>query len=134
MIGIDTNVLVRYITQDDPEQARIATNFIEEQCSRKIPGFINHIVLCELVWVLRRSYRVDREQILTVIDQILRTVQIQVQNPQVVWRALKLARTSEADFADCLIAGINGAADCSTTITFDQRAVEINGMKLMGAK
>ena len=134
MIGIDTNVLVRYITQDDPDQARIVTNFLESRCSQKSPCFINHIVLCELVWVLRRCYQVDNKQALAIIEQILRTVQLQVQEPQVVWSALKMAKSGKADFADCLISMINRSEGCKFTITLDQNAAKIKGMTLINGK
>jgi len=107
MTGIDTNILVRYITQDDPQQSALATRFIEEKCSPECPGFINHIVLCELVWVLNRCYKTDRMQSLQVIEQLLRTAQFQIQEPQIVWKALKLAQKGKADFADFLISQIN---------------------------
>ncbi len=131
MIGLDTNVLVRYITQDDPEQAALATRFIEHNCSGKSPGFINHIVVCELVWVLKRCYKADQGQSLRVIEQILCTVQLQVQDPQVVWKAVRLAQKGKADFADVLIAQVNMAHDCRETITFDAAAAETNGMNLV---
>ena len=134
MIGIDTNILVRYITQDDPDQARVATHFIETQCSQGSPCFINHIVLCELVWVLRRCYQADHEQALAVIEQILRTAQLKVQEPQTVWTALKIARSGKADFADCLISMINQSAGCSYTITLDRNAAKIKGMESIEGK
>jgi predicted nucleic-acid-binding protein len=63
MIGLDTNVLVRYVAQDDSLQSPIAAEFIETVCSEKHPGFINHIVLCETVWVLDRCYHTDKDTI-----------------------------------------------------------------------
>lgn len=134
MIGLDTNILVRYITQDDPEQSALASKLIEQNCSRESPGYINHIVLCELVWVLRRCYKVEEQQALQVIEQILRTVQFLVQNPQVVWKALKLARKNKADFPDCLITHINLAGGCITTVTLDRAAAEINGTTFLEEK
>jgi len=134
VIGLDTNVLVRYITQDDPDQARLVTNFLESRCSRKSPCFINHIVLCELVWVLRRCYQVGNKQALAIIEQILRTVQFQVQEPQVVWNALRMAKSGKADFPDCLISMINQSEGCKSTITLDQNAAKIKGMELIKGK
>ena len=131
MIGIDTNVLVRYITQDDPEQASVSAHFAEKKCSRETPGFINHIVLCELVWVLKRCYKVGQQDALKVIEQILRTVQLQVQQPQVVWQAVKAARFGKADFADYLSSRINNSLGCSKTVTFDAAATENDIMELL---
>lgn len=131
MIGLDTNIMVRYITQDDPGQTTLATHFIEQHCSRESPGFINYVVLCELVWVLKRCYKAEQTQALQVIEQILRTVQLQVQEPQVVWKALRLAQKGRADFADYLISQMNLAYGCETTVTFDQTAAEIKDITLL---
>jgi len=131
MTGLDTNVLVRYITQDDPQQSILATQFIEKQCTPESPGFINYIVLCELVWVLRRCYKAERTQSLQVIEQLLRTAQFQIQEPQVVWRALRQAQTGQADFADYLISQINLTHDCEITFTFDTGAAGISGNRLL---
>ncbi len=134
MIGLDTNVLVRYLTQDDPVQARAASRCIEEECSAESPGFVNHLVLCELLWVLKRCYAVKQEQALQVIEQILKTVQFQVQDPHVVWAALRQARKGKADFPDCLIGRINISHGCRETVTFDQAAAEIDAITLLETK
>ena len=131
MTGLDTNLLVRYVTQDDPVQASLATGFIEKNCSAESPGFINHIVLCELIWVLKRCYKVNQDQALQVIEQILRTAQLQVQEPQIVWKALKQAQKDKADFADFLSTQINLASGCEETVTFDRDASKINGAALL---
>ena len=70
MIGLDTNVLVRYITQDDSRQSEVANHLIETRCSRSNPGHIGQIVLCELVWVLRRAYGYDKQQLLGLASNI----------------------------------------------------------------
>jgi predicted nucleic-acid-binding protein len=127
MIGIDTNVLVRYLAQDDPDQAKIATEFIEDNCTKDNPGFINHITLCEMCWVLKRLYKTSKEQLAEIIEQLLRTAQLFVQEPQVVWMALEEFKTDNADFPDCLIAQINLANYCSFTVTFDAKATNVAG-------
>lgn len=119
MTGIDTNVLVRYITQDDPVQAAQATKFIERKCTAEQPGFVNHIVLCEIVWVLQRCYKTTRLESLEVIEQILKTEQLVAQDPQIVWLAVAEARKGKADFADYLSVKINSNAGCEKTVTFD---------------
>ena len=103
MIGIDTNVLVRYLAQDDPDQAKIATAFIEDNCTEDNQGFINYITLCEMCWVLKRLYKTPREQLAEIIEQLLRTAQLFVQEPQVIWMALEEFKINSADFPDCLI-------------------------------
>ncbi|MCP3931814.1 MAG: type II toxin-antitoxin system VapC family toxin, partial [Bacteroidetes bacterium] len=103
MIGIDTNVIVRYIVQDDPKQAKASTKLIEQSCSTDNPGYINHIVLCELVWVLRRNYKLTKTSICQVIEQIMRTDRIVIEDIQLVWKALVTFKETKADFADCLL-------------------------------
>jgi predicted nucleic-acid-binding protein len=132
--GIDTNVLVRYITQDDPRQSAVAAQFIEEGCSVEQPGYVNHIVLCEIAWVLQRCYQTSRKETLRVIEQILRTEQFRVQDPQVVYLALNLARAGKADFADYLSVSINKEADCRQTVTFDEALQGTSGVTVLSEK
>jgi predicted nucleic-acid-binding protein len=127
MIGIDTNVIVRYIVQDDPIQAAAATKFIEQSCSTDQPGYINHIVLCELVWVLRRNYKLDKAKICQVIEQIMRTDRIVVEDIQLVWKTLEAFKESKADFADCLLGQRNLQAGCQYTVTLDNVASATGG-------
>lgn len=131
MIGIDTNVLVRYLAQDDPKQAKIAAEFIEETCTKDNLGFINHITLCEMCWVLKRLYKTPKEQLAEIIEQLLRTAQLFVQDPQVVWMALEEFKEDNTDFPDCLIAQINLINDCSSTVTFDVKASNVAGFNLL---
>jgi len=131
MIGIDTNVLVRYLAQDDPDQTKIATAFIEDKCTKDNLGFINYITLCEMCWVLKRLYKTPKEQLAGIIEQLLRTTQLFVQEPQVVWIALEEFKADNADFPDCLIAQINLANYCSSTVTFDVRASNVAGFNLL---
>jgi predicted nucleic-acid-binding protein len=129
MIGIDTNVIVRYIVQDDPNQASAATKLIEQLCSTDNPGYINHIVLCELVWVLRRNYKLDKSSICQVIEQIMRTDRIVIEEIQLVWKALEEFKETKADFADCLLAQRNLQAGCQYTATLDDAASVNKGYK-----
>ena len=131
MIGIDTNVLVRYLAQDAPDQAKIATEFIENTCTKDNPGFISHITLCEMCWVLKRLYKTPKNQLAEIIELLLRTAQLFVQEPQVVWMALEEFKTNNADFPDCLLAQINLSNYCSTTVTFDAKASNAAGFNLL---
>ncbi|MEW6594515.1 MAG: type II toxin-antitoxin system VapC family toxin [Thermodesulfobacteriota bacterium] len=131
MIGLDTNVLVRYIVQDDKAQAALATKIIEQGTDKGEPFCITPIVLCELAWVLKRCYAAKPEAISQVLEQILRTAHFRVLEIDSVWRALKEYRNTAADFADCLIAQQNRAADCTETLTFDQNAAKANGFRLL---
>jgi predicted nucleic-acid-binding protein len=129
MIGLNTNVVVRYIVQDDPKQAQAATKLIEESCSKDNPGYLNHIVLCELVWVLRRNYKLDRQSICQVIEQIMRTDKLIIEEIQLVWKALETFRKTTADFADCLLSQRNLQAGCRYTATLDDAASVTQGFK-----
>lgn len=131
MIGIDTNVLIRYIAQDDPHQTQLATTFIEKTCTTENPGFINHITLCEMCWVLKRLYKTRREQLRQIIEQLLRTAELAVQQPQIVWMALGAFQKSDADFPDCLIAQVNAANNCAATVTLDQQAARVAGFQIL---
>lgn len=121
MTGIDTNVLVRYLVQDDAEQARKATYFITNECSTDDTGLINRIVLCELVWVLETAYEYPRSAVAMALEKILRTAQFTVEDHQEAWLAFRDYQNG-ADFADALIAAINRRFGCGVTVTFDRRA------------
>lgn len=122
MIGLDTNVLVRYLVQDDFAQAKSATRLIEGTCTKDDPGFLNHLVLCETLWVLEGCYGQPKDTLVKTIEQILRVAQLRVDEPQVVWQALEDYRNNQADFADYLLSRINHSRTCSTTMTFDRQA------------
>ena len=122
MIGIDTNVLARYIVQDDPKQARAATAFLEKNCTAEDPGRVCLVVLCELVWVLTRAYKYDSETVVGVLENLLTAAELEVEQSSLAWRALRDYRTGSAEFADYLIAHVNDAAGAKYTFTFDSRA------------
>ena len=124
MKGLDTNVLVRYLVQDDPKQAAQASKFIETHCTDERPCFIGQIVLCELAWVLESNYHQDRVQIASIIEQLLQVGQLDVMEPEVVWRALNDYENSNADFPDHLLARVNQSMGCEVTVTFDKKAAK----------
>ncbi|MBM4123022.1 MAG: type II toxin-antitoxin system VapC family toxin [Nitrospira sp.] len=131
MIGLDTNVLVRYLVQDDPGQSRRASQLISRECTREAPGFINRIVLCELVWVLETAYGYSKEAIAGVLEKVLRTSQFQIEDVQAAWTAFRLYRKGRADFADCLLGTVNHHQGCDRTVTFDQQAGKLEGFDLL---
>lgn len=131
MRGLDTNVLVRYMVQDDPRQSRIASRFIESGCSAEVPAFIGHIVLCELVWVLTGAYEYPKGRVVQALEQILRIAQLRVEEPQLVWQALVDYRSEEADFSDHLLARSNLKRGCEHTVTFDKSAARALGFTLL---
>ena len=131
MRRLDTNVLVRYLVQDDAKQAALATRYVERHCTTESPGFINHIVLCELAWVLEGSYQQSRSEIASIVEQLLQVSQLEVMEPDIAWRALNDYRNSNADFPDHLMARINEAKGCETTLTFDKKAARHPAFQLL---
>lgn len=132
MIGLDTNVLVRYLVQDDLSQARKATQVITKQCTSEDPGFINRIVLCELVWVLESAYGYSKDTILGVLEKLLRTSQLKIEDIQSSWTAFRMYQRGKADFADCLMGATNRLSGCDTTVTFDHAASKLEGFQRLG--
>ncbi len=126
MNGIDTNVLLRLLLRDDADQAARADRFIEGSCSADAPCLINRIVLVEAAWVLGSGYRYGREQVATILENILRTEVFTVEDAAEVWAALKAFRASRADFADCLIGLGNRALGATATATFDRAAAALD--------
>lgn len=131
MIGLDTNVLVRYVVQDDPAQSAIATKLIETRLSQDSPGFVTAVTLCELVWVLTDCYAADRAKIGTVIEALLATRQIRVERADLAWRALRSWGATAADFSDALIGEIVADYDGEKTVTFDRKAAKLPGFELL---
>ena len=130
MIGLDTNVVARYIMQDDPKQSKRASTLIEKLTVDE-PGFVPLVVVIELVWVLSSSFGLARSQVTSVLEILLQTKEIQVERAEVVWRALRVYRGSSADFADCLIERSAAAAGCLRTMTFDRGAAKNCSMTLI---
>lgn len=102
MIGLDTNVLVRYVTQDDPVQSPKASRLIESLTTAS-PGFVSLVSVVELVWVLQSSYQSAKSEVVAVLETLLRTRELTVEHPDVIWQALRRFTSTRADFADCLI-------------------------------
>ena len=130
MIGIDTNILVRYIAQDDALQSARAVRLIENECSASTPGFIGLIVLAEVVWVSESCYDATRADIAEIVRRLLSIKQLVVQDAEIAWKALRLFESGKADFADCLIERSANAAGCKRVMTFDKQAAKA-GMALL---
>lgn len=130
MIGIDTNVLVRYLAQDDEAQSAAASQIIDG-LSTELPGYISQVVLVETVWVLVRSYKMPRATLVEVIEMLLRTRELVIESAEVGYLALATFRSSNADFSDALIAHGGRLAGCRETVTFDRRAALATGMQLL---
>ena len=130
MTGLDTNVLVRYIMQDDPKQSPKATKLIESLAA-DAPGFVPLVAVVELVWVLSSSYALTRLQVVQSLESLLRTKELVVDRADQVLKAVRLFKASSADFADCLIERTAAAAGCGRTMTFDVAASKATGMVLL---
>jgi len=130
MIALDTNVIVRYVTQDDAAQSAVASKLMES-LSPETPGFVPLVVAVELVWVLQSCYDAKRGAIAQVLEALLRSKELLVEQAELVWQALRRYSASRADFADCLIERCAHAAECQYTATFDRNAVAA-GMRLIG--
>lgn len=130
MIGLDTNVLVRYLVQDDAVQSPRATACIESFTPDR-RGYISLTALIEVVWVLTSLYGMDKDGLLRILDTLLRTRNLAVEQANTVWRAVGLFRSSRADFEDCLIVCSCQAAECEETLTFDATAAKTAGMRLL---
>ncbi len=120
MIGLDTNVLVRYLTQDDAAQARKAARAIERAAAAGETLFIADVVLCELVWVLETCYGYGRREIASVLEKILRTRQFGFEDKDLLWQATADYRAGKGDLADHLIGRVGKKAGCRATLTFDK--------------
>ncbi len=121
MTGLDTNVLVRFLTDDDPVQARKAAAVIQTTVARGGRCFIGSLVLCELTWVLRSAYDVSKADLLLTLDRLMATTQFVIGDKDAVRQAIEAYRSGRADFADYIIGLMHRDARCEKTVTFDRR-------------
>ena len=127
MIGLDTNVLLRYVLKDEAVQAARAARELERDERFLIDG----IVLCELVWVLEVGYGFSRNDIALALERIVATAQFEIESKDLVLAALADFRGSTADFSDCLIGRRNRDAGASETVTFDRGLKGLDGFRLL---
>jgi predicted nucleic-acid-binding protein len=130
MIGLDTNVLVRYIMQDDAKQAALANKLIEG-LTEDSPGYISLVVIVELVWILESAYDLTRQQVTSALRNLLSVNVFKVDRVAVVASALRAYAEGTADVADCLIERSSALAGCRCTMTFDRAAAKTGGMVLI---
>jgi predicted nucleic-acid-binding protein len=131
MIGLDTNVLVRLVVGDHPQQALQATRFVDRHCTPDLPGFINCVVLAELVWILAGTYGYGRTEIAAVVEGLLVGGDRVVEHHDAVRASLEDYKAGRVDFTDALIGQINRARGCETTATFDRGAGKLDGFTLV---
>ncbi|MGC1485676.1 MAG: type II toxin-antitoxin system VapC family toxin [Candidatus Acidiferrum sp.] len=129
MIGLDTNILVRYLVQDDPIQSPRATEIIEKRLAAENPGFISIVVMIETVWVLDRAYGLSAVEIAAAIERILQVDVLVVEAEQQVFTAMTALQEGQGAFADAIISALGTKAGCSCTWTFDRKALRLGGFK-----
>jgi len=122
VIGLDTNVLVGCIVQDDPTQAAAATSLIESRYTDESPGFVSQLVLAEIFWVLARGYGYPKPVLLQVLNKLLGAAELEIEDVTSVRAALRMYESGSAGFADFHIAQRARSAGCETTFTLDRNA------------
>jgi predicted nucleic-acid-binding protein len=132
MIALDTNVLLRYLAQDDPEQSARATEIIERRLTVRNPGFVSLVCILEIVWVLRSLYKRTRGEIAQHIEMMLAADSLEVQNEQEVYEAVVALRNGAGSFEDALIGILGIWRGCTATLTFDENAAKrLDGFRLL---
>ena len=129
MIGFDTNVIVRDLTQDDPVQSPKATELIERGLTEEEPGFVSVVAMAETAWVLERVYGRTAEGIAAVIERLLAVEVLVVESEQEVFTAMIAVKEGRDSFADALIGALGARAGCSHTVTFDQQALRLRAFR-----
>ena len=125
MIGLDTNILVRYLAQDDPVQSQQAMELIERRLSAEEPGFVSTVAMAETAWVLDRAYGLADDEIAAAIERTLQADVLVVENEQEVFTALIMLKEGRGSFADALIAALGAKAGCFRNLTFDRKALRL---------
>jgi len=131
VIALDTNVLVRFLVQDEPLQAQLATKLID-QLTEDAQGFVSREVLIELVWVLERAYRLGRAEIAVALDGLLSATELDIEGSDELAPALELYRNDGFGFADLMIAATARRSGASELLTFDRQAARLPGVRLLG--
>jgi len=130
MIGLDTNVVLRFVLQDDIGQSPRSTALFDS-LSPQSPGYISIVTLAELAWVFDRTYRKPRNEIAVLLRGLLESNDLVLENHDAVAQALRRFDSSNADFSDCLIERLCASGGCSRTMTFDVGAAKSAGMVLL---
>ena len=129
MIGLDTNILVRYLAQDDPVQSPLAADIIEIRLTEANPGFISTVAMVETVWVLGRAYDLRDREIAAALERVLQADTLVVENEQEVFTATMALKGGRGSFADALIGPLGSRAGCTRALTFDKTALRLPGIE-----
>lgn len=131
MRALDTNILARYLRDDDPVQSKRAAHFIQRAVRLGEPLYLSHVVLCELAWILASIYEHSKEEIVDMMENVLRTGHFELEDKTSIEAALEDYKKNKADFADCLIGRRNVRLGCKTTLTFDRRLKAIETFEVV---
>jgi predicted nucleic-acid-binding protein len=131
MIGLDTNVLIRYLTQDDPVQSAKATEIIERRLTPKNPGFVSVVAMVETVWVLDRAYSLTAKEISTTVERLLQVEVLVIENEQQIFTAMVALKQGRGSFSNALIAELGMRAGCARTLTFDKKALRLPSFEVV---
>jgi predicted nucleic-acid-binding protein len=131
MIGLDTSILIRYLTLDDPAQSAKAAEILERRLTPNNPGFVSVVAMVEAVWVLDRAYGLTNREIATAVERLLQVEVLEIENEQQVFTAMVALKQGRGSFADALIAELALRAGCTRTLTFDRKAARLSGFELV---
>ena len=131
MVGLDTNLILRYLLQDDPKQTTLANHIVDQLLSDRNPGFISLVTILEMVWVLRSLLKQTPTEIATHLEHLLAAESLEVQNGQQVFEAAFALKRGTGEFEDALGGALNAWAGCSHTLTFDKRALRMPYFQLI---
>jgi predicted nucleic-acid-binding protein len=127
VIALDTNVLVRFLVEDDRDQCERARRLVASVSEAEQTCFVSDVVMCETVWVLASCYRFSREKISTVLRAVLRARQLAFQSSERIAKALAAYEEGRGDFADFMIRDVAEEAGCDSVATFDRELVDQSG-------
>ena len=131
MVSLDTNVLIRFIVQDDAAQFRLASGLIRQAKASGQRAVVTILVVLECEWVLRSGYQYSKVQILSVLNSLIYNGDVSIEDYPVLEKALDLWERSSAQFANCFILAKSLALGCSTLVTFDKRASKLANCSLL---
>lgn len=131
MAAVDTNVLVRYLIQDEDSQFAVVIRLLDECAREGRTLFVPITVTLELEWVLRSNFQVGKADLISTLSQLLSATELSFQSEQVVEQALALYRDSSANFVDCVHGALAAQGNEEPLWTFDKKAARVEGVKLL---
>jgi predicted nucleic-acid-binding protein len=129
MIGLDSNIIIRLLVQDDPAQSRIAAELLKDRLTIDQPGFVSVVAIAEIAWVLGRIYRFPQRAIADAMEELLGNEALVVDREEAVFDAVSKVRLGLGSFGDALIGALNAEAGCERTLSFDRGALNLPGFE-----